>query len=275
MEPQQVLGQKNFSSSSSVIGSASSNAANLAVMEFHAGVTAVLRSWSALKTAVMQEWGGDDSYKKAESLRSLILEQYSNSSSCVMEVYDLEDNLNLYMEEEFCLWLEDNSERHVAQVIVQMYEQCRQGVFTLSREMVAVAEHLRLQQEGYSAPTAMICQDDDDDDDDEEEESIMRATTNNNNNYNPSVSTTTTDPSMATHNNNSVVWFSTESITPTVILEYATGSLFGNQRTTKSNEASNRETKVTRQLGEPELPPTIEEPMDEDGFTVVIRKNRK
>lgn len=216
----------------------------------------------------MQEWGGTDSKTKAELLRSLILERYNSNSSSVMEVYELEENLISYMEEEFSLWLEDNSERHVAQSIIQMYEQCRQGIFTLSREMVAIAERVRLEQ-GYSAP--VICQgnehddDDDDEDDDDGGDSCRKPSTNSTNmNHNTSpMDTVETTPSTITPTSGSHI--------PSVIYDYATLPLFGNPAPTKKRETT---PKVTRQLGEPSVEDTPM--MDEDGFTVITsRKNRK
>ncbi len=215
----------------------------------------------------MQEWGGADSYNKAEILRSLILERYSSNASSVMEVYELEDNLVSYMEEEFSLWLEDNSERHVAQSIIQMYEQCRQGIFTLSREMVAIAERLRLEQ-GYCAP--VICQgNENDDDDDDDDDSCKRPSTNNCTNMNhdnsPADANMENTPSMMDPTSTFAA-----SIIPPIIIEYATGSLFGNPAMAKKRETTQ---KVKRQLGEP----TMEDKpmMDEDGFTVITRKNPK
>jgi hypothetical protein len=183
-----------------------------------------------------------------------------------MEVYELEDNLVSYMEEEFSLWLEDNSERHVAQSIIQMYEQCRQGIFTLSREMVAIAERLRIEQ-GYSAP--VICQgNENDNDDDDDDDSCIRPSSHNCTNMNHDTSPGDTNmestPSMMNPTSNFA------SIVPPIIIEYATGSLFGNPAMAKIRETAQ---KVKRQSGEPAME---DKPlMDEDGFTMITRKNRK
>jgi Pre-rRNA-processing protein TSR2. len=61
--------------------------------EFQAGVTAVLRSWSAFRTAVESGWGGAASKEKAEFLRTHIFEcfDYKKSKPSV-DVYELEDN---------------------------------------------------------------------------------------------------------------------------------------------------------------------------------------
>jgi pre-rRNA-processing protein TSR2 len=115
-------------------------------IEFQAGVTATLRSWSALRTAVEQSWGGSDSYSKAEDLRLNIYSNYhsSDSSSCsssnkIMTQDELEDNLLLYMEDEFGVVLEDGSEVEVASNICQMYNECRLGNVELARKTVQIA----------------------------------------------------------------------------------------------------------------------------------------
>lgn len=108
-----------------------------ATSEFHAGVTAVLRSYSALKTAVEKEWGGVASKEKAEFLRTHILNcfDYAKKNPSI-DVYDLEDNIAIYMEEEFSVVVEDDSEKLIAQAIFSLYENCGNGDFTLSRQFV-------------------------------------------------------------------------------------------------------------------------------------------
>lgn len=105
--------------------------------EFQAGVTAVLRSWSAFRTAVESGWGGAASKEKAEFLRTHIFEcfDYKKSKPSV-DVYELEDNLAIYLEEEFSVVLEDDSEKQVAEVIWKMFEMCGRGDFSLSRQII-------------------------------------------------------------------------------------------------------------------------------------------
>ena len=108
--------------------------------EFQAGVTAALRSWSALRTAVETDWGGAESHAKAEDLRTNILSQFDTSGKPKMEQEELEDNLADYMEEEFSVVLEDGSERQLAEVIYRMYDACARGDVTLARQVVANAQ---------------------------------------------------------------------------------------------------------------------------------------
>ena len=99
---------------------------------FQAGVTAALHSWSALHTAVEQSWGGNDSNAKAEDLRSNIFTFFNDSSSSYttasnkpkMSLDELESNLYSYMEEEYGILLEDNSEIEISTLIYNMYEDC-------------------------------------------------------------------------------------------------------------------------------------------------------
>lgn len=112
-----------------------------AISEFQAGVTAVLRSWSAFRTAVESGWGGVASKEKAEFLRTHIFECFDfKKSKPSVDVYELEDNLAIYLEEEFSVVLEDDSEKQVAEVIWKMFEMCCRGDFSLSRQIVNSAK---------------------------------------------------------------------------------------------------------------------------------------
>lgn len=112
----------------------------IATAEFQAGATAILRSWSALKTAVESEWGGVASKEKAEFLRSHIFEAFDyKKGKASIDMYELEDNLAIYLEEEFSIVVEDESEKEVARLITEMFDQCGNGNFTLAREVVAKA----------------------------------------------------------------------------------------------------------------------------------------
>lgn len=113
-------------------------AIDVATAELHAGITAVLRSWSVLKTAVENEYGGIDSRNKAENLRKHLFEHfdYRKQSKLGISLEDLEDNLDIFMEDEFTIVLEDDSEKQVAQLIFELYEKCKMGDFSLSHRVV-------------------------------------------------------------------------------------------------------------------------------------------
>jgi pre-rRNA-processing protein TSR2 len=132
-----------------------------ATAEFHAGVTAAMRSWSALRTAVQTEWGGVDSKEKAEFLRTHILESLDyRLPKPKLEIDDLEDHLAVFMEEEFSIVLEDDSEREVSQLIWQLYQSCGKGDFSLSRQTVASSTNVGNSNE----KVAVQCDSDDSDD---------------------------------------------------------------------------------------------------------------
>jgi pre-rRNA-processing protein TSR2 len=205
--------------------------------EFRAGVTATLRSWSALRAAVESGWGGVESQAKAEYLRDHIYQIMDGT--CFppnMDIIELEDNLAIYLEEEFSVVLEDGSEKQVADVLWRMYEGCYRGDVTLARQTVELARRAEAALAAF--PVKVQNPEHDDDDDDE----------------------------MDTNDN------ATETVSQsTAAQEYAAGSLFG---TAKNVPAAPLQ--PVRQLGDPasEKPPVE---VDEDGFAPVEtkRRNRK
>eukprot|EP00977_Amphora_coffeiformis_P021741 scaffold9813_cov144-Amphora_coffeaeformis.AAC.2 len=218
--------------------------------EFRAGLTACLRSWSAFRAAVEGGWGGSESLAKAEDLRHNILQYFDGSSfqPKALSIDDLEDNLAIYMEEEFAVVLEDNSERQVADTIWRMYEQCMKGDASLSKQVVEAANSVIQQSTAY--PVKVQAPEEDDDDDDE----MMDSNDD--------------DDGM------------TDDVAPVLVSmgaadsrEYASQFLFGPPRPTRA--AVVLDTKPPRQLGEaPVEEPVVE--VDDDGFAPVVkRKGRK
>ena len=150
---------------------------------FQAGVTAALRSWSALHTAVEQSWGGNDSSAKAEDLRSNIFTFFNDSSSSTyttasnnkpkMSLYELESNLYSYMEEEYGILLEDNSEIEISTLIYNMYEDCllkKNDVnVTLAMNVISNAIKAEEQKMGNVVKDMSVIQNDNDDDDDDDD----------------------------------------------------------------------------------------------------------
>ena len=135
-----------------------------ATSEFQAGVTAALRSWSALRTAVQSGWGGVESNDKAEFLREYILESLDfKLPKPKVDIDDLEDHLAIYMEEEFSIVLEDESERQVAKLIWQLYQSCGKGNYDLSRKIVANSANVV----SSNANVNVQCENSDDESDDE------------------------------------------------------------------------------------------------------------
>jgi pre-rRNA-processing protein TSR2 len=242
------------------------------VDEFRAGVTACLRSWSALRTAVDQGWGGPDSVAKAEELRSSLLHHFDFRACPVrsLTLDDLEDNLAIYMEEEYSVVLEDASERQVADTIWRMYETCCRGDPALARQVVEAAETaLQISSSHPSQIQSAMedCEDEDDDDDDggargdngddADEESVGDAVQ--------------AAPVLATLPLSESGPRRAEAMTAS---EYAAQPLFG-PAATRRRQAAPGDGKV-RQLGEPAAPPvTAPIEVDEDGFASVPAKSRK
>jgi len=84
-----------------------------------------------------------------------------------MTLYELEDNLSAYMEEEFGVMLEDDSERQVADLIWRMYECCAKGDCTLANQVLTNAIRAEELLKGSGVKSVIKNGDDDDDDDDE------------------------------------------------------------------------------------------------------------
>ena len=133
--------------------------------EFRAGLTATLKSWSALRAAVEGGWGGVQSQEKAEELRQHLYENFQGTTP-KMDIYDLEDNLAIYMEEQFSVVLEDQSERQVADMLHRMHEACVKGDVTLARQAVESAQRAEAIKNAF--PVQVQNTDDDDDDDNDE-----------------------------------------------------------------------------------------------------------
>lgn len=218
-----------------------------ALAEFQAGVTAALRSWSALRTAVEGDWGGAESKAKAEDLRSNIFEQFDASGKPKMTLEELEDNLAAYMEEEFSVVLEDGSERQLADVICRMYEACKTGDVALARQVVANAQAVVSSMPAQKVVVQSEGELDDDDDDDD----------NDNMDGGAAVSSTINQAMTAQQAASS----------------YAAEGLFGPLPTAARPPAAN--VPPPRQLGEP-APEKPQVEIDHDGFAPVApRKGRR
>lgn len=142
-----------------------------AMEEFRAGVTACLRSWSALRAAVESGWGGGEreSQNKADQLRREIFDIMNGSQYPIpnFDQTDLADDLAIYLEEQFSVTLEDNSEQQVAEAIFRMFETCARGDTSLARQMVAHADSALAVTSHFPFHLQTPEHDDDDSDDDE------------------------------------------------------------------------------------------------------------
>jgi pre-rRNA-processing protein TSR2 len=257
-------------------------------VEFQAGVTAALRSWSALRTAVEQSWG---SINAAEDLRSNIYHHFhdgsmSNGKSAkIMTRDELEENLLDYMEDEFGVILEDGSEREVSDLICRMYENCGMGDISLARSVLrgAIMAEIATSKNDIRGVFQDVDggvggegdMDDANDDENEDDDDIMDegdddsvGGTEDDDGLRETTSTIAGSSSSA-HVVAMMGGDITTDIPPEVVRAYASGALFGNDN--KPN--GKKELPPPRQLGEPE-PVKPLQVLDDDGFATVPTKRR-
>ena len=202
--------------------------------------------------AVQHEWGGSESIAKSEDLRSNIFTFFDGSSpNPKMTQEDLEDNLIAYMEEEFGIVLEDNSEREIADLICRMYQQCGKGECTLVKEVMekAAKGQAQLNQQGVKSviQSGDAEMDDSSDDGVDDGENGDEMTTEEQSEHPAQHS--------SLHNN------------AASLEEYVSASLFGGSPKPK------KDLTPPRQLGEPMEKQQPE--LDDDGFAPVIRKSKR
>ena len=235
--------------------------------EFRAGLTACLRSWSALHKAVESGWGGVESEQKANDLRSNILQYFDGSRFPPrLALEDLEDNLAIYMEEEFSIVLEDGSDRQVAETIYKMYEDCYKGDATFARSIVALAENAIAVESAFPSKIQSSEHDEDDGDDD-----MMDADGVDDNDDDDLVIDAVNMDLPAARKFEAVATINFSQISAA---DYASASLFGACPGKKERPLS---TQPVRQLGEqiPESATTPAAETDEDGFAPVSKKGRR
>ncbi|KAK9330098.1 Pre-rRNA-processing protein TSR2-domain-containing protein [Lipomyces starkeyi] len=96
---------------------------------FELGVCMAIYNWEALTVAVQSFWGGPDSEDKRDWMVGSIVELYEQQQQVDSE--DIEDRLLQIMEDEFEVAVEDDSAYDVAEKIVRIFGQCREGDFSL------------------------------------------------------------------------------------------------------------------------------------------------
>lgn len=272
-------------------------ASNNNIYEFQAGVTACLRLWSVLKTCLDNGWG---TLPKAEEIRTMIYTSMDGTSvrpkKPFMDRIDLEDYLAIYMEEEFSLVLEDESEQQIATTLFTLYEQCCfQNNISLAKQLI-YNEYLQQQQQnnGSSNGGNIIQSPDDDDDDDDvmdtggdDDNELVNMDDDNNDFTNNSNANDPNNGMMqaSLYQQQPVVASATTAASLTVpsmddffrsfsYPEYAREPLFGNT----CNQNINKPLPVVRQLGQDPVAPVItmkpEIQVDEDGFAPILTKKQ-
>ena len=229
--------------------------------EFRAGVTACLRSWSALRTAVQNEWGGPTSIEKAETLREEIINAMIQKK--MTDIIDLEDALAIFMEEEFSIVLDDNSEKQVASTVFRMFEEAstlnQSSAFALQIIQMAAKVTKEFGHLPLHIQSSEPMEEDDDDDDDENDMNSDDAMDMNTNSSEAAVTTTPVDA------------ISNIIISPA---EYASQPLFGLSREQRRLQIIRKNEQPVRQLGENVPEPQQATVADEDGFVSVSTSRR-
>lgn len=128
------------------------------VQVFNEGIGLILSRWSALRTAVENEWGGRDSHLKAQQFAADLLSWFTQSkgsnTNCLIRFFFLPNlNLNfilyfvcyffpepLYIDDletlidegmlSFNLEIQDGSVEEVAEELMIMHEECLDGDFS-------------------------------------------------------------------------------------------------------------------------------------------------
>lgn len=229
--------------------------------EFRAGVTACLRSWSALRTAVQNEWGGPTSIEKAETLREEIINAMIQKK--MTDIIDLEDALAIFMEEEFSIVLDDNSEKQVASTVFRMFEEAstlnQSSAFALQIIQMAAKVTKEFGHLPLHIQSSEPMEEDDDDDDDENDMNSDEAMDMNTNSSEAAVTTTPVDA------------ISNIIISPA---EYASQPLFGLSREQRRLQIIRKNEQPVRQLGENVPEPQQATVADDDGFVSVSTSRR-
>jgi pre-rRNA-processing protein TSR2 len=230
--------------------------------EFRAGVTACLRSWSALRTAVQSEWGGPTSIEKAETLREEVINAMIQKK--MTDIIDLEDALAIFMEEEFSIVLDDNSEKQVASTVFRMFEEAcslnQSSSFAL--QIVQMAEKVTMEF-GHLPLHIQSSEPMEEDDDDIDENGISP------------------NEIMEMDANDSEVDATTAQVEASLNVaicpaEYAAQPLFGLSREQRRLQILQKNDRPVRQLGEPVPEPLQMQPVaDEDGFVSVSTSRRR
>ncbi|XP_061373380.1 uncharacterized protein LOC133315735 [Gastrolobium bilobum] len=130
---------------------------------FSEGIGLVLYRWSALRTAVENEWGGRESRLKADQLAADLLSWFTQSKE-PLYIDDLESILDEGMLS-LNVEVEDGSIEEVAENLMVMHEECLQGNF----RSIEILREANLKQAAHPQVTQIVNDDEDDDDDDDDE----------------------------------------------------------------------------------------------------------
>jgi len=130
---------------------------------FSEGIGLVLNRWSALQTAVENEWGGRDSKLKANQLADDVFSWFTQSKEPLYV-----DDLEAILDEGLLslnLEVEDGSVEEVAENLMVMHEECLEGNF----RSIEILKEANLKQPAHPRVAQIVNEDDDDEDDDHDQ----------------------------------------------------------------------------------------------------------
>ncbi|KAK7412915.1 hypothetical protein VNO78_04674 [Psophocarpus tetragonolobus] len=134
---------------------------------FCEGINLLLFRWSALRTAVENEWGGRESHVKADQLASDIVSWFTQSKE-PLYIDDLEDILDQGMLS-LNVEVEDGSIEEVAEKLMVMHEEFLEGNFNSFENL----RKANLEQAARPQVTQIVNDDEDDTNDDGDNDENM------------------------------------------------------------------------------------------------------
>mmetsp|Transcript_26601 Transcript_26601/g.39528 ORF Transcript_26601/g.39528 Transcript_26601/m.39528 type:complete len:182 (-) Transcript_26601:85-630(-) len=96
---------------------------------FTQGLGSVFRQWTALELAVHNQWGGPNSSEKANELLNQILKVFEDPRRMYKD--EISMLIEDYVDAEFSMVCEDGSPDEIAELLLAMYREAREGNFTL------------------------------------------------------------------------------------------------------------------------------------------------
>ncbi|KAK7386727.1 hypothetical protein VNO78_27062 [Psophocarpus tetragonolobus] len=149
---------------------------------FSEGINLLLFRWSALRTAVENEWGGRESRVKAEQLANDILSWFTQSKE-PLYIDDIEDILDQGMLS-LNVEVEDGSIEEVAEKLMVMHEEFLEGNFSSFENL----RKANLEEAARPQVTQIVNDDEEDDSDDNRDNDENMIMDDNNENMNQEIS---------------------------------------------------------------------------------------
>ncbi|KAF8819513.1 hypothetical protein IE077_000909 [Cardiosporidium cionae] len=103
---------------------------------FTNAVAKALNSWTALNLAVEYQWGGRFSHQKRETLGEEIISYFTDRKT--VKTGWLAETLATRLSDLFSVDLEDHSEEEVAALLVNLYDTCKKGDYSLVEQISKV-----------------------------------------------------------------------------------------------------------------------------------------